>query len=360
MTANYSLYQLFSTPLGKTSLVFTLFLLVVVSFSMLASPILLAIAISMMMYGGMSPLVDVLVRRGFTTSQSVSLTMAIIVILIVGLAIVIIPLIVNQLHHLSLHIDNLDSRIFHLFYDINQWTTAHMHWGFDPASISHGLLTTMSEKAAYMSLAITNYASDIAFSILLIPLITFFLLCDFRSLRNQAMQLLPNRHFELGWIIYERTSKQLQRYLRGILIQSVILAAICSTGFSLAGIDYALLLGILVGLLNMIPFFGISLAKIPPVLVVLLSDQPDISSIITALIVVFIAQFIDATIIIPKIVAKSANLHPLTVMLSVALAGYYAGIFGLLLVVPILFSSKVVFTELYRGVSHKQTCQRTG
>lgn len=343
----------FGLPLPKTFLVFISLVLATIVFSIIASPILLSIAISMMMYSGMSPLVETLVRRGFSTSRAVSASMLFVILSIVLFAIVVVPIIVSQLRKFSAHIDSLDGRILNILTDLSTWTQAHANIQFDANSLSVDIVESLSSKTNQMIHNISAYFGDIAFSLLLIPLITFFLLCDFRKLRNQAMQLLPNKYFELGWIIYYRTSGQLLRYLRGISIQAIIIAVICTIGFSVAGIDYAPLLGILVGLLNMIPFFGISLAKIPPVMVVLLSEQPDVLSLVLALAVVFFAQFIDATIVIPRVVAKSANLHPLTVMLTVALAGYYYGLFGLILIVPILFSCKVVFTELYRGISRK-------
>jgi len=306
-----------------------------------------------MLYGAMSPLVETLVRKGFSTSKAVSSTMGVVVLLIIIVAAVLLPLLFSQFKHFSERIENIDDRILNLLVTTNEWAQQHLNLSFEPVSLSQDILNGMSSKLDSVSIAISSYFGDIAFSLVLIPLITFFLLCDFRKFRNEFMQLLPNYHFELGWIIYYRTSGQLQRYLRGIFIQAVIIAAICTTGFYAFGVDYAPLLGILVGLLNMIPFFGISLAKIPPVLVVLLSDSPDVTSLITALVVVFVAQFIDATVVIPRVVAKSANLHPLTVMLAVALGGYYFGFFGLILVVPVLFSCKVIFTELYRGLRRR-------
>jgi len=130
------------------------------------------------------------------------------------------------------------------------------------------------------------------------------------------------------------------------------MSLICTLGFWLAGVEYAPVLGLLVGLLNLIPIFGISLAKIPPVMVVMLSDQPDFMSILMVLLVFLVAQTVDNIYLMPRVVAKSASLHPLTVMIGVMLAGYYFGFIGLILVVPVVFSMKVIYSELLRGIRH--------
>jgi len=76
-------------------------------------------------------------------------------------------------------------------------------------------------------------------------------------------------------------------------------------------------------------------------------------NVILAIAVVLIAQAIDNGFVIPRIVAKAASLHPLTVMLGVMLGGYYFGFFGLILTTPVVFSVKVIFSELVRGLRHQ-------
>jgi len=349
---NPSLLRLLAHPSARATGVFLAILLLILAFLIITWPILLTLTVSMMLYAAMSPTVNMLIRRNFTPSGSVAITMAIIVPLLLAIGALLFPLITAQVHQFSLRAGAVDHRLTALLSQMNVWTQAYFDFNFDPKQIAESIINSISTRASATSLSMASYFNDVAFSLLLIPLITFFLLRDFRSLRNEAMQRLPNRYFELGWLVYNGTANQLQSYVRGISIQAFIMGTICTIGFWACGIDYAPLLGILAALLNLIPFFGISLAKIPPVLVVLLSDQPDLLSAGLALGVVFAAQAVDSAFVLPRIVAKSANLHPLTVMLSVALAGYYFGFFGLILVVPILFSMKVIYTELLTGMRH--------
>jgi len=337
-------------PLLQAALIFSATIIVLCLTASLFYPLQFTMLVVMLLYAAMLPATDYLVRREVSPSLAVMMVMALIVTLMLLIVVLLYPLIAAQLDQLSARTANIDDRLIHLMQQLNQLSTHYLDITFNPVGMTHQLVNSVSVTLDSMQTTVSSYFSDVAFSLFLVPLITFFLLRDFRSLRNQAMQLLPNRYFELGWLIYNATTSQLQRYLRGITIQFGCITLICTLGFWLAGIDFAPLLGVLTGLLNLIPFFGIALAKIPPILIVLLSDDPSLSQMILALVVVFAAQMVDTAYILPRVIAKSANLHPVTVMLGVALAGYYFGFTGLIATVPLIFSGKVVFLELYKGL----------
>lgn len=340
----------FSHPASRTILIFGSGLLLIALALVITGPILIALAISMMLYAALSPSVDSMIRQGLKASTAVFLTMLVVVMILIFIIALIFPLITGQIDELSSRMDSIDQNLLDVLFQLGQWTRELAGVQLDPSSVTQSLLSEVSNQANQLVSSMMIYFNDVAFSLVLIPVCVFFLLRDFRQLRNETLQLLPNRYFELGWLVYNGASAQLQNYVRGLSIQAFAIAVICSAGYYVVGIDFAPLLGITVALLNLIPFFGISLAKIPPVIVVLLSDNPDFIMAMLAIGVVYLAQAIDTAYLLPNVVAKSANLHPLTVMLSVALAGYYYGFFGLVLIVPILFSMKVIFNELLKGL----------
>lgn len=337
-------------PVSIAAIIFAAGCAAIGLFLFVASPILFALALSAIIYAALSPSVESLVRRDMHVSVAISLVMVIVVLLMVGISSLLYPAVSQQFDQFAARLDQLDNRIFTLCNQLNSWATDTLGFSFDPAETATSLLQSLNNSAAAMEASVTSYFSEVTFSLVLVPLITFFLLRDYRVLRNKTLQNLPNRYFELGWIIYNVATGQLHSYARGIFIQTISMSLICTFGFWMVGIDYAPVLGVLVGLLNLIPFFGISLAKVPPVLVVLLSDNPDILMIVLALAVVFAAQTVDTVYLLPKVVAKSANLHPLTVMIGVMLGGYYFGFIGLVLSVPVLFSMKVIYLDLLRGI----------
>ncbi|MDX8409152.1 MAG: AI-2E family transporter [Mariprofundales bacterium] len=350
--------EAYKHPVVVASMLFLIGLACIIALLYLTRPVLFSLCVSLALFAVLSPTVDHFRQRGWHTSKAASLVMGMASIAVVLTGALLYPLMISQVHEISQQAIHLDQQLNSVLTNANTWLSGHGLMHFDPQQTTETIIQRFEQQAAEVTKSMSGFFSSIAASLLLIPLITFFLLCDFHTLRNQTMQLLPNQHFELGWLVYTRAAKQLQNYIRGISIQAAIMASVCTLGFWLVGVDYAPLLGIMIGLLNTIPFFGISLAKIPPVMVVLLSNDPNAMQIILALGVVLAAQALDNGYVIPRIVAKAASLHPLTVMIGVMLGGYYIGFVGLILSVPIMFSLKVIHLELVRGIRRQAEHRR--
>ena len=195
---------------------------------------------------------------------------------------------------------------------------------------------------------------QVAMALFLVPLITFFLLRDYRNMRNRIIGWLPNSAFELGWLIYHAVARQLQQYLRGVMMQSGIVAAFASLGFYIGGVDMALLFGVLTGLFNLIPYVGPPLAMIPPILVTLGAPEIDSMALISIPIVVLAAQLLDNLVIVPTLIANTVNLHPLVVLLGIIIFGAVFGFVGMLIAIPAMAVSKIVFTSLVFGLSGEE------
>jgi len=337
-------------PFGLATLFFALGIAFIALILVVSGPILITLAISLMIYAAMKPSVDAMVRNGLKETMAVALTMGLIIIIVLLVILTLFPLVMQQVADFSSRLTRLETQLLYMLNQIDSWVRQHTGYAFDPSDATHQVINHLSERASILLATISNWFDKTSFTLMLIPLIVFFLLRDFRQLRNETMRLLPNRYFELGWLVYNGAAAQLQQYIRGLSIQAFVITGICSAGFYLVGLEFAPLLGITVALLNIIPFFGMSLAKIPPLLVVVLSEQADFTTAALTLAVVFVAQAVNNAWLLPNIVARSANMHPLTVIIGVALAGYYYGFFGLILIVPILFSMKVVFQELLKGL----------
>jgi len=133
------------------------------------------------------------------------------------------------------------------------------------------------------------------------------------------------------------------RFLRGQLLDALIVAILASIVLTIIGLDFAVLLGCFAGLTNVIPYFGAVFGAIPAVLVALLTGGVT-QALIT--IAAFVAiQQIDANIIYPRVVGSSTGLHPVFVLLSVTFAGYFWGIVGMVLAVPVAGCIKLILVR---------------
>ena len=155
----------------------------------------------------------------------------------------------------------------------------------------------------------------------------------FILLRDRFLSLiLKQRTHGILCEICGEINSVLSSFIKGALIDSLLIALLSSAALSLLGIDYAVIIGILSGILNIIPYFGPFISMVPAFLVALITGGPAKSA--AAVLLLFFIQQIDSNYIYPRVVGKSTGLHPLFVLLSVSAAGYFFGLAGMLLAVP--------------------------
>lgn len=125
----------------------------------------------------------------------------------------------------------------------------------------------------------------------------------------------------------------LSKFIRGALLDALFIAILSSIGLSIMGLEAAVFIGVFAGICNVIPYFGPVIGMVPAFLMGLFTESFWEGAM--AVIILFVIQQIDANLIYPKIVGSSTGLHPLMVLLSVSVFGYFGGILGMLLAVPI-------------------------
>lgn len=122
-------------------------------------------------------------------------------------------------------------------------------------------------------------------------------------------------------------------FIRGALLDALIVAILSSIGLSILGLEFAVFIGCFAGIANVIPYFGPILGMIPAFLVGAFTGG--LSHGFFAVLILLVIQQIDANIIYPKVVGSTTGLHPLFVLLAVSIAGSFFGIVGMILAVPV-------------------------
>ena len=142
---------------------------------------------------------------------------------------------------------------------------------------------------------------------------------------------------------FNRTNDIFFHFLAGQFIDGIIVGIITSIAMSFMGVKYAVLLGFMIGLFNLIPYFGAIIAVIIATIITMLTGG--IGQAIAMVIIVTILQQIDANIINPKIIGTSLKISPLLVIFAVTLGGAYFGVWGMFLAVPLFAVLKLVITD---------------
>jgi putative permease len=189
----------------------------------------------------------------------------------------------------------------------------------------------------------------VTMNLFIIPFMMFFLLKDGREIIKQFISLVPNRYFEFSLSLFHKTDTQLGGYLRGQFVESLIIGTLSSCALWSLDVKYFVLLGVLAGLLNLVPFIGPLFGAIPPVIVALM-ETGDLTKPAYVALAFLCVQIIDNAILKPVVVGKMVSLHPIVVLMSVLIGGKFFGIFGMVLSIPVVGIGKLVLQEAVTNV----------
>ncbi len=167
----------------------------------------------------------------------------------------------------------------------------------------------------------------------LTPVLTFYLLRDFDRLRHGAMDLFPRDRRERWSAFLAEYNELVARYLRGQVMVAIIVGVLTWLGLWALGFPYSGLIGATAGVFNLVPYLGLIVSLIPAVLIALISGAIG-ASLLKIAVVFGIVQFLDSSVVGPRIVGDSVGIHPVWIMLALALGGFWFGFAGLLLAVP--------------------------
>jgi predicted PurR-regulated permease PerM len=179
----------------------------------------------------------------------------------------------------------------------------------------------------------------------LIPIYIFFItLYRHKFIDFMKNMTSPDKH---DWMlqVMRRTSQVSQKYLVGLLIDIIILAILNSIGFALLGINHAILLGLIAGMLNIIPYIGVLIGSIFPIIMALLTKD-SMWYAIGALGVCVFVQFLDNNFITPKVVGSAVSMNPLATMIALLIGGSVWGVAGMMLFIPFLGLLKVILDNI--------------
>jgi len=183
-------------------------------------------------------------------------------------------------------------------------------------------------------------------NLLLVPVLAFYLLRDWDKLKRQSLHLVPQRYRSKTSVVAKDVDEVLQSFLWGQLLVMASLAFMYSTGLWLIGLDFGLLIGVVAGLLSVVPFLGTIIGLVLATIAMIVQTgewQP-----LWMVGVVFgIGQFIEGNILTPKLVGDKIDLHPVVVIFVVLAGGQLFGFTGVLLALPL---AAVVWVIIKRTV----------
>jgi len=188
--------------------------------------------------------------------------------------------------------------------------------------------------------------------IIIIPVMSYYFLKDREYFASQLLYFIPGKYRKNVKKIGTEIHAVLHQFLRGQLIISIVVGTLTSIGLMAVGIKYSLILGLFMGVFNVIPYFGPIIGAIPILIIAALESK---RNLFYALLIIVIVQQIESGFISPKIIGYSVGIHPIYVMLSVMAGGYLLGVFGMLIAVPVMLILKIIANALYKELLYRKT-----
>jgi predicted PurR-regulated permease PerM len=180
------------------------------------------------------------------------------------------------------------------------------------------------------------------FSFITVLVVSFYLVAEEQSMKQFVANLLPPQHHEVVLGLIEKIQVKMGKWVLGQIILSFSIFALTYVGLLILGVDYALFLALLAGLLEVVPYIGPFLSAVPAVFFAFIQNP---ALAIAVVILYIIVQKTEGYVLVPKIMQKTVGLSPLVVLVSLLIGFKLAGILGLLISVPIASALLVVIQE---------------
>ncbi|MGL4859705.1 MAG: AI-2E family transporter [Enterobacteriaceae bacterium] len=239
-------------------------------------------------------------------------------------------------------------RMLNHFYDYAKTFPARY-----PALVDVGIIDMIAEnlriKLAALGDSVVSYSMaslmgllTLAIYLILVPLMLFFLLKDKSTLIDYLMRILPRDH-SLAGQVWQEVNLQISNYIRGKVVEIVIVGFCTWLVFWYFDLRYSLLLAVMVGLSVLIPYIGAVLVTLPIVIVAL--SQWGIGADFWGLFIAYLViQALDGNLLVPVLFSEAVNLHPLVIILSVVLFGGLWGFWGMFFAIPLATLVKAVIS----------------
>jgi predicted PurR-regulated permease PerM len=334
------------------------------------TPVLLPLAIAGILAYLLDPLVDLLERRRVPRGLGIILVYLLGLGIVAGVGAMVVPRLVVETKNLVLEMPEYGNRITKRFQDWKKdskvgqklgelWDTDKFQQVWD-TELSKNVQDALSKLAPTVSAWAVTQMSRVAswfglvVGIAMVPVYLFYLLLEKRGISGKWTNYLPIHEskwkIELVFII-QQINDYLILFFRGQVLVALCDGILLTIGFLAIGLNYAFLLGMVAGVLSIVPFLGVAISIIPALLLAVVQFNDWLHPVLV-LGVFAVVQFLEGFVISPKIMGDRVGLHPLTIILAVMIGTtLMGGIIGGILAIPLTAALRVL---MFRYVWKKE------
>lgn len=305
--------------------------------SSVLTPIVAALALAYIL----NPLVTWLERQRIPRIRSIILLYALGGLLLVAALVLVVPMLIEQGLRLAQNLPDYAEKT-------REWLLEHFP-SLTSAALSEQARNLVRQAGLSSGQATVNYVAGVLVSVttiltmlVLIPLYTFFFLWRFNDIVQAVHDHLPAASRPTVVHVVTTIDRATSNFFRGRVITCLIVGLLLAAGWTIVGVPYGLLLGLLGGLLNLVPFM--SALSLPPALILTFLDHRAAGDwhwpVLLTLGVYLLVQTLESLAISPFVESQSSGLHPITTVVALLIGAELAGTLGLLLAIPVASTIK--------------------
>jgi len=308
----------------------TLFAIVLTMGRML-TPVLASIVIAYLLEG----IVSVLVRRGWPRLISVVLVFLLFMVFVASVLLIVLPLLSRQVTDLVQQLPNMLTQGQHALMQLPQRypeliTIVQIE---EMISAIGREIGTFGQQILTVSLSSVVGIITVLIYLILMPLLVFFFLKDKELIMGWFRHYLP-RHRAIAGTVWRDVDRQISNYVRGKFWEILIVWVVSYATFAVFGLNYAMLLAVLVGLSVIVPYIGASVATVPVMLIAWFQWGWG-NEFIWLSISYLIIQALDGNVLVPLLFSEVVNLHPVAIIVAILVFGGIWGFWGIFFAIPL-------------------------
>lgn len=322
--------------LRSTVTLFGIMLLVVVLF--LLRDIMVPLAFALMIAILLNPLVNMLTRKKINRIVAISLSLLGTILVVAGL----MYFISSQAAKFGDNMPVLEQKFSALFHNLQLWIQNTFSL---PVKKQNQLISGSADSLKPLIGQTLGTVVGIFSVVFLLPIYIFLMLYYKTLILNFLYEVFAEKNSTQVGSILQETKNAIQSYMVGLLLEAIVVAIMNSAALLLLGVQYAILLGVIGALLNVLPYIGGIIAIALPVLIATITKDGYTTQL--AIIAAYaIIQFIDNNILVPRIVSSQVKINALVSIIVVLLGGALWGVSGMFLSIPFIAVLKIIFDRV--------------
>ena len=320
-------------------LALTIFIVFLYAGQHIIFPIILAMLIAILL----RPVVDLFfIRMRFPYVIASALSVFLFILCITA----ILLFVYWQIGHIINDWNKIKENISIHYHHLQEWIKEQFNISYSEQEkyIRQATRESLSNTTSKVGNTLSSF-SDALINLIVIPVYTFLMLLYKDMFKAFLFKVYAEKHHLVIRDILKNVKMAIQSFLTGLLTEMIIVSTLTSIGYMTIGIQYALLLGVITGILNLIPYIGITIAALLSI-VATLTSSTEYSVVLGVIIVNIIVQAFDNNILVPMVVSSKVSVNALASIVGIIAGGALGGVVGMFVAIPLLAIMKVVFDRI--------------